>query len=385
MRPSTRIKLGLASASALAFVAGLVVLPANADYAPSGSDVVGVGGETPQFDLDFGADGDTSGDLGYNAANNPNKLVSIDATADSNARAAYLNGSTLAAPKALNGTVVLRAGASPIQRPQSTGAGIKAILADTGKPEIINFVRSGRLPTTAEQTTAVNNGWGGLHVVQIGKDSLQIAVDNTTNAPTGLSIAELLGIYTGTYTKWNQLPGNAGGSTDTIIPLRAPDSSVIWTTLLADLTTANGGVAPVLSASVKVVEQNDPTAITSASTPADAIVAFSSARLNLWKSGYFHEPSTAFPGGAVLAPGIKLLSAVAPDAAKAYDTEVDHYILFRQSDLGSKTPWQPGSTKNWAQTLFSGTSPFFKKAAGKALVAAAGATPVYSDLGVTHS
>ena len=41
---------------------------AQADYAPSATDVVGFGGDTPQQPLDFGADGDILGDLGYNWA-----------------------------------------------------------------------------------------------------------------------------------------------------------------------------------------------------------------------------------------------------------------------------------------------------------------------------
>ncbi|MHA4875776.1 hypothetical protein, partial [Enterococcus faecium] len=76
----------------------------------SGTDVVGVGSDTLQYNLDFLADGDVSGDLGYNASNNVNKLVSIDSTADTNGRASYQNGSTAAAPKPLNPSVVLRAG-----------------------------------------------------------------------------------------------------------------------------------------------------------------------------------------------------------------------------------------------------------------------------------
>jgi ABC-type phosphate transport system substrate-binding protein len=360
--------------------------PAMADYAPSGTDVVGIGGDTPQYDVDFGADGDINGDLGYNAANNVNKLVSFDATADSNGRTSYLNGSTLAAPKAGNPTIVLRAGTAPVQRPQSTGAGIAAINADTGAIQKIDFVRVGRLPTAAEQATAASHGWGSLHVVQLGTDSLRVAANATTNAPAGLSAAELISIYSGTVTKWNQLPGNAGGSPNTIIPLIAPSTSVINTTLLADLKAANGGVAITLGSNVSTVEQNDPSAITASPAPADTIVAFSGARLNVWNSGYFHSPSTVFPGGGSLTPGIQLLTGSAPDGAAAYGSTLTHYVIFRQSD-SADAPWQPGSTKNWSQALFSDPAgtPFFKKAAGLALLASAGITPAYSDLGPVSS
>ena len=385
MRSINRRMVGVAAVGAVALSIAFVA-PALADYAPSGTDVVGIGGDTPQYDVDFGADGDINGDLGYNAANNVNKLVSFDATADSNGRTSYLNGSTLAAPKAGNPTIVLRAGTAPVQRPQSTGAGIAAINADTGAIPKIDFVRIGRLPTAAEQTTAASHGWGFLHVVQLGTDSLRIAANATTNAPAGLSAAELISIYSGSVTHWNQLPGNSGGSANTIIPLIAPSTSVINTTLLADLKAANGGVAITLGSNVSTVEQNDPSAITASSSPADTIVAFSGARLNVWNSGYFHNPSTVFPGGGSLTPGIQLLSGTAPDGAAAYGSPLTHYVIFRQSDTAD-APWQPGSTKNWVQSVFSDPAgtPFFKKSAGLALLAAAGITPAYSDLGNVSS
>jgi len=340
---------------------------------------------TPRYDVDFGFDGDTNGNLGYNAANNVNKAVSIDATADANGRTGYLNGSSLASPKNLNPTVVLRAGTNPVQRPQSTSAGIAALNADTGAIHQIDFVRVGRLPTAAEQAKAAANGWGYLHVVQLGTDNLEVAVNSpTTNAPAGLSAAELVNIYSGTITKWNQLPGNAAGSADTIIPLIPPTTSVINTTFLAALKAANGGVAVVLSSSVQTVEQNDPTAITGLGTSAaDAIVPFSQARLNLWNSTYFHDPTVVFPGGPALVPHISLLSGTPGDANPAYASPLVHYVIFRNSDA-TDAPWQPGSTKNWVQTLFSDTTggtPFFKKSAGQALLASAGITPAYSDLG----
>ncbi len=371
--------MGLSLAVAASFLLGTAAV-AHADYAPSGTDVVGVGGETPQYNVDFAADGDTAGDLGYNAANNVNKLVSIDATADSNGRAAYANGSTLTSPKPLNPSVVVRAGTPPTQRVSSTGGGYSALLADSNKQ--INFIRAASLPTAAQQQAAGNAGWGFLHVVQIGTDPLEVVANDTTNAPAGLSPAELIGIYQGTYKHWNELPNNSGGSTDAIIPLLPPSASSINKTFLADLKAANGNTAIVLGSNVLTVEQNDPGAITGASTPADAITPFSVGRLNLWNSGYFHNPNTAFPGGSVLTPGVHALTATAPDGAAAYDDVNGLYIVFRQSDT-TAAPWQPGSTKNWAQALFSDPSgtPFFKKPAGQALVAAAGAVPGYNDLG----
>jgi PBP superfamily domain len=384
VRTTIRTKTGLAALGAIALSVGLLGPAASADYAPSATDVVGVGGDTPQYDVDFGFDGDTSGNLGYNAANNVNKAVSIDATADSNGRTGYLNGSSLASPKNLNPTVVLRAGTNPVQRPQSTSAGIAALNADTGLIHQIDFVRVGRLPTAAEQAKAAANGWGYLHVVQLGTDNLEVAVNSpTTNAPAGLSAQELVNIYSGTYTKWNQLPGNAAGSANTIIPLIPPTTSVINTTFLAALKAANGGVAVVLSSSVQTVEQNDPTAITGLGTSAaDAIVPFSQARLNLWNSAYFHDPTVVFPGGPALVPHISLLSGTPGDANPTYASPLVHYVIFRNSDA-TDAPWQPGSTKNWVQALFSDAtgSPFFKKSAGQALLASAGITPAYSDLG----
>jgi hypothetical protein len=392
-KKSRRVRVGLLGATVGLTALVLPIVGAGqafGDYAPQPGDIVGVGGDTPQYALEFLADGDTNGDAGYNSAGAYNRLVTFNATADGNGRSAYTNSVTTGVPSvALNPTDVLRAGTFPVQRVQSSGAGISALLADTGASETINFIFSASLPTAANQSTAAGNGWGYLHVVEIGTDSVQIATDSaTTNAPVGLSAADLLNIYTGVDTKWNQLPGNGSGSSDTIIPLIPPSGSSIYKTFIADLTTANGGSAPVLSASVKTVEQNDPTAITGASTPADAIVPFSAARLNLWNDGYFHNPATVFPGsGTALTPGVKLLSGT-PGDGTVYDSAITDYVIFRQSDASLATPFQPGGSLNWVQTLFSnpgGATPLVAKSAGKALIAASGVTPLYNDLGnVSH-
>jgi ABC-type phosphate transport system substrate-binding protein len=372
---TTKTKLGIVAAGALTAALGATV-PAHADYAPQPNDVVAVGGDTPQFDLAFGADGDTLGDQGYNSTGNINRLVTFNATADANARAAYADGSTLAAPKPLNATIVLRAGTNPVQRPQSSGAAISALLADTGATHKINFVFSASEPTSAQQTQAANNGWGFLHVVKLGGDAVKIAADTTTNAPASLSIAQLLAIYDGTDTKWNQV---GGVSTNTIVPLLPPSSSSIYKTFLKDLVAANGGNPVTLAPAVKTVEQNDPTGITGQAASADAIVPFSSARFALFAKGYFHDPSVTFPGGPAVTPGAKLIGG--------YTSVVNHYVIFRESDTTDKA-FQPGGTLNWVQTLFShpgGTKPFFDRTTGQALIAAAGTTPAYQDLGNVSS
>ncbi|HTR69535.1 MAG TPA: substrate-binding domain-containing protein [Mycobacteriales bacterium] len=383
MRTKTKATVGLATAGALALALS-VTIPAYADYQPGPSDVVGVGGDTPQYALQFLTDGSATAVDGYNTAGNSYKVVNFNATADANGRAAYAQGSTETSPALLNPTDVLRAGTTPIQRTQSSGDAIKALLADTGSTETINYVASASQPTAAQQTAAANAGWGFLHVVQFATDSVQVAAASTTNAPAGLSAAELLGIYTGTYKHWNDLPGNSSGSTDAIIPELPASTSSVYKTFIGALTTANGGSTPTLATSVVTVEQNDPSAVTGAATPADAIVPFTAGRLNLWNSSYFHNPATVFPGGTALSAGIKLLSGTTPDAAAAYSSTIKYYVIFRNSDA-SDAAWQPGGTKNWVNTLFVGSSPFIKSGSGQADIAAAGLTYSYSDLGNVSS
>jgi ABC-type phosphate transport system substrate-binding protein len=379
-------KIGIASAGACALVLGLTS-PAFADYAPSSTDVVGVGSDTVQNIADFIADGDNVSDPGYNSVGAANKMVSFDATPDANDRAGYLNGSTNASLKALTPTITLRAGTSPVQRPNGSGAGINAILADTGSPEKISFVRMSRPPKAAEESTAVSALHTQLHTVQISTDPLEIAYDQAaSNIPAaGLSVAELTSIYSCSVTKWNQLPGNSAGSGNTIIPLVPQTGSGTRSTFLADISVTTPGSC------VQTVEENDPTAITLNAAPADAIDPFSAGRLALYNTGYFHDPTAVFPGGASLTPGILLQQGfttpggsthrVAGDGANVYDDVRGLYIVFRESDNTSTTPWQPGSTLNWVKTLFVGSSAYVSQSFNAALISAAGATPAYVDEG----
>jgi ABC-type phosphate transport system substrate-binding protein len=378
-------RIGVGAAAAAVALSVLPAVSAHADAAPQAGDVVGVGSDLLQYAVDFAADGST-GAAGYNSAGNVNRLISFDATSDGNGRSGYLNGSTFASQLPLNPTIVLRAGTNPVLRPNGGTTGVAAFLADTA--DEINFVRSPREPTAAEQQTAVNNGWGGIHVVQIGTDNLQIATAPTTNAPAGLSAAELVGIYNGTYKHWNDLPGNSGGSTDAIIPLIPQSGAAVRTLFTNDLKTANGGVAVTLISGIINVEQNDPTVIAAQTNPADAIVPMPVGRIALYNAAYFKDPSKAYgTPQTTLAANVKLLTGTAGDGSGSYNGVAPYYIWFRQTDAVSTVTWQPGSTKNWVQTLFSSSTgqPFFKTNAGKALVAASGATATYADLGIVSS
>ena len=336
----------------------------------------------------FIADGDYLGDAGFNSAGAYNRLVTFNATADANGRSAYTNSVTSGGPSvALNPTDVLRAGTFPVQRVQSSGAAISALLADTASPEVINFIFSASLPTAAQQTQAANQGWGYLHVVEIGTDSVEIAVDSTTtDAPSGLSAAELLGIYTGTYTKWNQLPGNSGGSSDTIIPLIPPSGSSIYKTFIADLTTANGGTAPTLASSVKTVEQNDPTAITGP-TPPRPMPSCRSRRLD-WPCG---TPATSTTRPRC-SRGARPRSRPGSSCSTGPPVTVERCTPARSpttSSSGRATPRRPRRSSRVGRATGSrpcsptrvGRSRSSRSRRGQALIAASGVTPVYNDLG----
>jgi hypothetical protein len=408
VRKGTKLSASLAAActtlGALALSVGAAVPAhaASADYAPGPNDVVGVGSDTLQFVLDFGDDGDPSGDTGYNGAGNIYKIVSIDATADSNARAAYLNNSTNANLQPLDPTVVLRSGTFPIERPNGSGAGLSALLADTAPTDpYIDFVRSVSLPTAAQAATAVSNGWGGLQEFVLGTDNLEVAKAATgSNAPAGLSVAQLAQIYecnpTGALgspsgqTSWNEVGGTSSNNVIPVIPQVGAGTRTIF---LADLGITSAQLGPC----VVTGEQNDPTAITGNTDPADVIEPFSLGRLNLYNgksgnttfgsnpsSGYFHSPTTPYPGAAsAQASGVTLLTG-APSGTDSsggvYDDDYNLYVVYRWSDQTSSTAWQPGGTLNWAQTLFcnpgGATTPFFQTPAGKTLIAEAGADPV---------
>ncbi|MGZ6814303.1 MAG: hypothetical protein ACXVEV_14950 [Nocardioidaceae bacterium] len=374
-----------------------------ADAAPQAKDVVGVGSDVIQNSVDFLADGSPSGLPGFNSAGNIYRLFSFDASADANGRNAFTDPS-LGSSVALNPSVVLRAGTSPVLRPNGGGAGITALEKDTAGA--INFARSPNLPKAADQTTAQSNLGSKLFTIQFADDKQYIATASTTNAPAaGLTPVQLAGIYcsnaANNYSTWDQV-GGTGSST--IVAERPQDSAGVLKQFQAVLQTGNGGTACTWKSSVKAVQQNDPSTV--AGNP-DAIVPFPQSRYKLLQKSYFPDPANAAytgstangAGGKTTTPlsasGIKLQVPGANGVASgAYVADLPFYLIFRESAISSTTAWQPGGSLNWVKTLFynpdydpadpaGAPAPWIASAAGQQLLTDLGLTPYYP--GVTSN
>jgi ABC-type phosphate transport system substrate-binding protein len=413
-----KIATGIGGAVVLTATLALLSPSAYADYGPSSNDVVGVGSDTLQASGNFVADGDYTGDSGYNTGGNLNKFISIDATADANTRLAYGtlgvgSGTTAAAnpcspgnggtqgtgnqtathtgdkPCTLNPTVVLRAGLSPVQRPNGSGAGYNLLKADTSAGGtgngLVDFAR-------ASSARGVNALFDSL---QIGNDPLGMLTAATTNATNGLSIAQLKNIYSCTVTNWNQVGTGAG----VIVPLMPQVGSGTRSYFEGQI----GLTDSTLGSCVQNVEENDPEAISASSSAANAIEPMSQSRLYLFQgklsdgtasgvAGYFKDPScvadsTTAPGcttNLTLSPSVKLWTtavtgtATPTDAGALFYPTRPLYIYFRHADIASTKPFQPGNALNWVKTMLynpSGSTPYWCSGAGAADISAAGIIP----------
>jgi ABC-type phosphate transport system substrate-binding protein len=372
-----------------------------ADVQPHGNDIVGVGSDTVQYIGDFVNDGDPNSNAGYNNIERTRRIFSFDATADAGGAAVYGPGGVATVPN-----IVPRAGGFPLARPNGSGDGIGQLLHDTTAPFTYNYVRSSRLPNATEESTAagIASFGGGLHVYQIAADFLQVADNNQATGVTagdpltcvpaaGLTGANLVNIYKGTYKIWNDIPGYAspGGTcgTEGILPLIPQTGSGTRNDFLADLqNTYNGGTAITLGANVVAVEEHDPRGITSQVSHTDvngntvnkqdAISPFSVGRHNLIQTGYFDHTLTIKGGTSpVLANTVALETG-----GSAYNLNRFLYIIVRQSDVTSPTPFLPGGSQNWVTTFFGSATSWYGKAANAALFTSAGVTQSWVDKGM---
>jgi ABC-type phosphate transport system substrate-binding protein len=372
----SKAKAGIAALGAVGICAAAVG-PATADIYPQTNDVVGGGSDTIQYTLDFIMDGTIGGFPGYNSNQPKNRVFSFDATADADGRGVYPANSTTLLPT----TSVMRAGTKPVPRPNGSSAGIRALyqapyIGTNGSPNV-QFARSSRIPTCVENTAAQTAGYGGLHVYKFAADDLAMGTTPSTNAPAGLTPVQVLGIYTGQYTTWDQIPGNGGGSSATIIPLLPQSGSGTRSSFDADMKAANNGNTPTYSNPNIITTQESDWAqydtVSGATNVNNRIGPFSSGRIGLNDSGYF---------GTDAQNKVVLRLGASPGGGNTYDNARTMVVVVRESDVNNAQVWQPGSTRNWVKTLFSGATSVLANPAYAGNIQAAGQTPVYQDLGV---
>jgi ABC-type phosphate transport system substrate-binding protein len=395
-RVKTAVCLGVAGGLGITLSLGS---SSFADVQPHGNDIVGVGSDTVQYVGDFVNDGDPNSNAGYNNVERTRRIFSFDATADAAGAAVYGAGGVATTPN-----IVARAGGFPIARPNGSGDGIGQFLHDTTAPFKFNYVRSSRLPTSGEETTA-NGPFGGLHVYQIATDGLEVADNNQATGVTagdpltcvpavGLSGTDLVNIYKGTYKKWSDVPGyvSPGGtcSTEGILPTIPQSGSGTAKDFIADLTTNfNGGVAFALGGNVVVGEEHDPRSITSVVSHTDinsntvnkqdALAPFSTGRYNLIQTGYFdHTLDVKTPGTSPILSNTIALET----GGSAYHLNRFLYIIVRQNDVTSATPFLPGGLQNWVTTFFGSATSWYGKASNAALFTSSGVTQAWVDKGL---
>lgn len=231
------------AASALVLSAGTAhaAVTVDPDDSPftSATDVIGAGSDTSQNAL-FRLAG------AYNATTPAKRLATYAAT----------GGGDIVLPSAT------------ISRPNGSGAG-KALLYGAGNNPDVDFARSSSALNAAEVSA-------GLQAFPFALDTLQMAVSGNvaSHAPTALTPTQIVSIYDGSVTNWNQL----GGTSGVIKPLIPQSGSGTRSFFISQLTAANSGSPVTLAASVAEVQEHDPAPI---QNDADVVAPFSAGRAGL--------------------------------------------------------------------------------------------------------
>lgn len=247
-------------------------------------DLVGVGSDTSQQALHYLAEG-SRGVPGYNSTKTAGRIASFAADG---------------APA----SVVLRDSATAITRPNGSGAGKGLLYGNNNNPDV-SFARSSSALSTAEIS-------GNLQAFPFAVDGLRIAKSSSSShAPASLTIGDLVKIYDGTYDRWNKIPGNAGGSTDEIKPLKPQAGSGTLSFFEAQLKAANGGESVKYGTNVGTTQEHSDADIKS---NADAIAPFSTGRAT-------STPTVALVDGFSAKRALYNVTRQ-PDAAKASFTGI---------------------------------------------------------------
>jgi ABC-type phosphate transport system substrate-binding protein len=159
MRSTVRRLSVLLAGSTVALVASAGVAQADPAATPAAGDLVGVGSDTSEHVLNALS-------TAYNATGPAAKLYSWNATGTS--------------------PLTTKAGCAPINRPNGSGAGINALIAD-GNAHCVDFARSSRGPQGTEAQNYV--------FVEFARDSLSYATAKTSTVPASLTTQALHELY----------------------------------------------------------------------------------------------------------------------------------------------------------------------------------------------
>jgi len=157
-------------------------------------------------------------------------------------------------------SVILRAGATAVTRPNGSGAG-KKLLYGVSDDANVTFARSSSTLSSAEIAA-------GLKQAAFAVDSLKMAIKSTgSNAPDDLTVADLVKIYEGKVTNWSEVGGKSG-VIKALIPQAGSGTRSFFE---GQLKAANSG-NPVVLVATETQEhsdvdlKNDPNAIAPFST-----------------------------------------------------------------------------------------------------------------------
>jgi ABC-type phosphate transport system substrate-binding protein len=240
------IKRGLVAAATAALALGLAMGSAQADpsFVPDADDIVGTGSDTTQGVTQALAEG-------YNATSPTpaRQMASFHATG--------------------GGTIVLRSGAAPINRPNGSSAGINTLLGNSAA----SYARSSRSITAAEAASPNN-----LRQYPFAYDGLQMVGNaSQTGSPANVTVSQLVSIYqcSTSADQWSEIGGT---STATIHPIIPQENSGTRQFFLDQLTAANGGTPITLGPCVTTAQEHDPVPVIN---DVNAMSPFSSGRFDL--------------------------------------------------------------------------------------------------------
>ena len=377
--------------------------------------------------VDFVADGDYTGDPGYNTAGNLNKFISIDATADANTRLAYGTGGARPAPTVLPGHRRHPGHRQPEHHPHR-----QAVRAEPDRraarrpvagaaPERFRrrlqpaqgrhqLAATARLVDFSRASSPAAGGTPCSTASPIGNDPLAMLTSSTTPTPSRCRRAART-IYACTV---DQLEPGRRLVAGTIMPLMPQVGS--GTRLLPrprsasptprELRAERRGERPGGDRRLRQPGQRDRADVAEPAVPVPgqavqrqrpaASPATSRTRAAL-------ALSTTPAGCTDRAPSPRTSSSGRPArraTAARCSTTRPLYIYFRHADINSTTIFQPGGTLNWVRTMLynpcSGAgahhrlrdrrrqrlrtrrSTVVRESGGQANISASGITPTYA-------